>query len=365
MPREVVHTMKMRQGVHRRAEGQILVLFAGGLAVFLILIGLVIDGGMAFLSRRDAQNSADLAALAGTKVVADLYVKGASPISVYQAIDASALGNNCLGAGDTTPCTWTASYVDVARNVLGAVTAGSALPSGTFGVQVHVTRLPVTFIAGPAMRLLGQDPIDAWNVQTVATALTYQAEQVAAAGGMLPIGWRAPEDFTYNQVYRFTTGGLDVPGNFGWLSWTGDGSTQTMNGWVCAPSNPEINLPDYIEGNTGASNSSTIRDCIQRYIDQKIPVLIPVIGEADPPSACPDGAVTGNGSSSQYCIVGVVSVILTDFILTTTNGQPVIKEIEGFVQQVYAFQPGVVPADAIGVAPPKLDSKFYYLGLVQ
>ncbi len=78
--------MKMRQGVHRRAEGQILVLFAGGLAVFLILIGLVIDGGMAFLSRRDAQNTADLAALAGTKVVADLYVKGTSPITVNCAV---------------------------------------------------------------------------------------------------------------------------------------------------------------------------------------------------------------------------------------------------------------------------------------
>ena len=360
--------MPKQQKMRERAEGQILVLFAGGLVVFLLLIGLVIDGGVAFLNRRDAQNTADLASLAGTKVVADLYVKGASPVSVYDAIEASAQGNNCLGASDPTPCTWTASYVGIARNDLGAVTQGSTPPSGTFGVQVNVVRQPVTFIAGPAIRLLNGGSLDSWNVQTVATALTYQSNQVAPAGAMLPIGWRAPFDpdtgaldFTYNQVYNFTTGGLDVPGNFGWLSWDGNGSTPALNGWVCQPSNPEITLPDYVEGNTGASNSSTIRDCLQRYIDQKIPVLIPVIGEADPSTACAQGAVWGHGSGSEYCVVGVVAVILTDY---TLQGNVAIKNIEGFVQQVYAFQPGVVPADA-SAQPPELNSKFYYLGLVQ
>lgn len=343
-----------RRGLRERTEGQILVLFAGGLAVLLILVGLVVDGGGAFLNRRDAQNTADLAALAGTKVIADLYVKGTSPVTVHQAIDASAQGNNCLGASASTPCTWTAEYVDIAQNAVGSVTPGSAPPNGTFGVRVNVNRVPRTFFLG----VLGQG---AWSVDTRATALTYQAQQVAPAGAMLPIGWRAPADFTYNQVYSFTTGGLDVPGNFGWLSWTGDGSTPTLNGWVCTPSNPEITLPEYVDGNTGASNSSTIRDCLKRYIDQKIPVLIPVIGEAIPASACPDGPVTGNGSNSQYCVIGVVSVVLTDY---TLQGNVAIKEIEGYVQQVHAFQPGVVPANA-NAQPPALDSRFYYLGLVQ
>lgn len=354
--------MKMRHGARRHAEGQILALFAGGLAVFLIVTGLVIDGGMAFLNRRDAQNTADLAALAGTKVVADLYVKGSSPITVYDAIDRSALGNNCLGADAATPCTWTANYVGIARNVLGEVTPGSVPPSGTFGVQVRVTRLPVTFIAGPAMQALGVDPIEAWNVRTVATALTYESNQVAPAGGLLPVGWRAPEDFTFNQVYRFTTGGLDVPGNFGWLSWDGRGDARTLGEWVCTPSNPEIILPDYVEGNTGASNSSTIRDCLKRYIDQKIPVLLPVIGEADPPSLCPNGVVTGQGNNAEYCVIGVVSVILTDY---TLQGNVAIKELEGFVQRISAFQPGVIPANLGDARPPALDSNSFTLGLVE
>lgn len=351
----------------RRAEGQVLVLFAGGLVAFLLIVGLVIDAGSAFLNRRDAQNTADLAALAGTKVVADLYVKGSSPVSVYDAIDASAQGNDCLGEVAATPCTFSADYVGITHNVIAAVTEGSTPPAGTFGVRVNVTRQPVSFIAGPAIRLFCQifgqcgGSIDTWNVQTVATALTYQDSQAAAAGSMLPIGWRAPEDFTYNQLYRLTTGGLDVPGNFGWLSWDGSTDTPSLNGWVCTPSNPEIVLPEYIDGNTGASNSSTIRDCLRYYIENKIPVLIPIVGEADPPSACPDGPVTGNGMSSEYCVIGVAAFVLTDY---TLQGNVAIKELEGFFQQVYAFQPGVIPA-GVTPEPPGLDSKFYYLGLVE
>ncbi|MBD0324712.1 MAG: hypothetical protein ICV72_15210, partial [Aldersonia sp.] len=67
-------------GAHRitgRAErGQVAVIFAGGLVTLLLATGLVLDGGIAFLSRREAQNVADLAAMAGTKTVADHYVKG-------------------------------------------------------------------------------------------------------------------------------------------------------------------------------------------------------------------------------------------------------------------------------------------------
>jgi hypothetical protein len=363
--------VKTRRRVHQHAEGQILVLFAGGFAVFLVLVGLVVDGGFAFLNRRDAQNTADLAALAGTKVVADLYVKGSSPVSVYDAVDASARANDCLGTGSGTPCTWTASYIGISRNPLGTVAPGTTPPAGTYGVQVHVTRTPATFLVGPALRLMGLNPIDTWNVRTVAAALTYQSQQVAPAGAMLPIGWRAPFDadgnldFNFNQVYKFTTGALDVPGNFGWLSWTGAGDTPTLEGWVCTPSNPQLFLPEYVDGNSGASNSAQIRACLQYYIDHKIPVLIPVIGKAAPPNeaACAEGPVWGHGQA-EYCVVGVVSVILTNYTLAE-HGNPVIKNIEGFVQQVTAFQPGVVPADVTGAAPPALNSKSYYLGLVQ
>ena len=290
--------MKRSGGVRERSEGQVLVLFAGGLLTLILFVGLVIDGGNAFLNRRDAQNTADLAALAGTKVVADLYVKGSSPITVYDAIDKNARDNDCPGAAAPTPCTWTADFVRLDGTSLGAVTAGSPMPAGTLGVAVSVSRHPRTyFLSLPPMSQT------TWDVSTTATAMTFQSKDVAPPGALLPIGWKAPNSYLnpvggvyVPQVYRLTDGALDVPGNFGWLSWDGSGATNILNGWVCTPSNPEIILPSYVDGNTGASNSSTIRDCLQHYIDAKIPVLIPIVGVAIPPSACPGGPAPATGA---------------------------------------------------------------------
>ena len=358
-----VHRVNETDGVRDRAEGQILVLFAGSLLFLIVLVGLVIDGGNAFLNRRDAQNTADLASLAGTKVVADLYVKGSSPITVYNAVEESVQGNNCEGATAVTPCTWTADYVDLSGTSLGRVTTATMMPSGTLGVSVQVNRQPRTFFLGlPPMSMT------AWNVSTTATAMTFESVNLAPQGALLPIGWRAPDSYLnppggvyVPQVYRLTDGALDVPGNFGWLSWDGSGDTPTLAGWVCSPSNPEITLPDYIDGNTGASNSNDIRDCLQRYIDQKIPVLIPIIVEANPMSACPNGPVYGQGSHSEYCMIGLVSLTLTSI---TTDSNVAIKNVEGFVTRTYAIQPGVVEPNA-GAGPPSLNSQFYYLGLVK
>ena len=357
------YPVKEAGGVGDRAEGQILVLFAGSLLFLIVLVGLVIDGGNAFLNRRDAQNTADLASLAGTKVVADIYVKGSSTITAYDAIDESVLGNNCDGATAATPCTWTADYVDLSGTPLGPVSAGTSMPSGTYGVSVNVNRQPRTFFLGlPPMSMT------AWDVSTTATAMTFESKSLAPQGALLPIGWRAPDSYLYPpnggyvpQVYRLTDGSLDVPGNFGWLSWDGSGDTPTLAGWVCSPSNPQITLPDYIDGNTGASNSRDIRDCLQRYIDQKIPVLIPIIGEANPMSSCPNGPVYGQGSHSEYCMIGLVSLTLTSI---TTDSNVAIKNVEGFVTRTYAIQPGVVEPNA-GAGPPSLSSQFYYLGLVK
>lgn len=355
--------MKTGRSVREGREGQILVLFAGSLLILIVLVGLVIDGGNAFLNRRDAQNTADLAALSGTKVVADLYVKGSSPVSVYEAVDKSARDNGCAGEAAVTPCTWTAEYVNLAGTSLGSVTAGSSMPADTLGVRVNVSRQPRTFFLGlPPMSLTS------WDVSTTATAMTFESNGLLPQGALLPIGWRAPDSYlnppdgTYiSQVYRLTDGVLDAPGNFGWLSWDGSGDTPTLAGWVCSPSNPEITLPDYVEGNTGASNSSSIRDCLQTYIDRKIPVLIPIIGDANPPEACPYGPVHGQGSSAEYCIIGIASLTLTSI---STDSNVAVKNIDGFVTRTFAIQPGVVEANA-GAGPPSLYAQFYYLGLVE
>jgi uncharacterized membrane protein len=57
--------MKKRQ----QERGQVLVLFAGGVVVLLTVAALAFDVGMMLLERRDEQNAADAAALAGARYI--------------------------------------------------------------------------------------------------------------------------------------------------------------------------------------------------------------------------------------------------------------------------------------------------------
>ena len=60
----------IRRIVRSRDErGQVLVLFAGGLIVLFIVAALAFDVGMVLVERRDEQNAADAAALAGARYV--------------------------------------------------------------------------------------------------------------------------------------------------------------------------------------------------------------------------------------------------------------------------------------------------------
>lgn len=58
----------------RRERGQILILFAGGLVLILLIAALVFDVGQNLLDRRTEQNAADAAALAGA-----MHIVGAAP----------------------------------------------------------------------------------------------------------------------------------------------------------------------------------------------------------------------------------------------------------------------------------------------
>ena len=103
--------MSTRPSYRRRSgeRGQVLPLMAGGLVALLLFVGLVIDTGVAFQSRRAAQNVSDLSAMAGTRIIAQGYLDPSLTLSgadVYNAIESSAEINGC-----PDPCGWTAQYV--------------------------------------------------------------------------------------------------------------------------------------------------------------------------------------------------------------------------------------------------------------
>lgn len=330
-----------QRGERSRGErGQILVIFAGGLITVILTVGLVIDAGNAFLNRRDGQNMADFAAVAGTKVVADYYVKAPSFTSadVYNAISARMSANNCRASG-ATPCTWTASFIDRNEAVLGPVVAtASGIPYNAQGVVVRVNLQPRTYFLGA----VGQTT---WTVTTDATALTARTT-TAPPGELLPIGTNPPQPYETNKVYTLTDG--YGPGQFGWLSWTGANATGILAASICNPDNPAMTFPTWVPGEPGAHNGSDVRACLDRWIASGATLLIPIFDACQP---C-------NGNNASYHVTGLAAFVLTGY----DGSGPAITSLSGrFVE----YSPlTFVPAGS-GAGPPQPGDPTYFLGLVR
>lgn len=310
-------------------RGQSLTLFAVFLTVLLLGAGLVVDGGLAFYNRRQGQNAADLAALAGTHVVVDHYTKGGrSGGEVHDAITESVQANGCLPAGDT-PCTWTADYVRPSATggkvSLGAVENGGSIPALTQGVNVNIHRMPRTFF----LPVVGQST---WDVST--EAIAYAARSAGLPPGqVLPIAVDPPNNnFIPNGVYELTAG-KDAPGNFSWLSWNGSNSSGVLANSLCNPDNPALSFPVWIDGDPGKSNDSDVRECVDKWINNKSVVLLPMWAQ-----------VQDTGNNTEFHIVGLGAFVLLG------KGQPAIDTIRGRFVQYYPL-PSIGPNATWG-APP-------------
>ena len=321
-------------------RGQIVVIFASGLITLILMVGLVIDAGNAFLNRRDGQNTADLAVMAGTKVVVDYYVKapGLTSADVYNAISARMSANNCSASG-ATPCTWTASFIDRNEAVLGPVVASaSGIPYNTQGVVVHVSRQPRTYFLG----LVGRTN---WDVTTDATALTARTT-TAPPGDLLPIGANPPQPYETNREYTLTDG--NGPGQFGWLSWTGANATGILASSICNPDNPALAFPVWVPGEPGAHNGSNVRACLDKWVASGATVLVPVFDACQP---C-------NGNNASYHVTGLAAFVLTGY----DGSGPAIQTLRGrFIR--HSSLTSVAPGSMSG--PPQPGDPTYFLGLVR
>src|SRR4051794_3380504 len=92
-----------------RERGQVLVIFAGGLILFLVVAALVFDVGLNLLDRRAEQNASDAAALAGARHLPAGYTyhagcAGASSslLAVKTACDVAADNGFVDGVGNKT-----------------------------------------------------------------------------------------------------------------------------------------------------------------------------------------------------------------------------------------------------------------------
>ena len=353
--------MLRAEAAGRRQDGQILALFAGGVIVLILIAGLVIDGGNVFLQRRDAQNAADIGSMAGTKRIADYYVKPTGTPgkaftgsdNAFTQIASKMTVNGCPTGGD---CAWTARYVGPRSGAtfvdLGPVGASDgAPPSGALGVKVDVTKNPRTYFLG----IIGRTT---WRVDTVATSLAGKLPG-APGGQLLPIGMTQMP--TQEGTIYALTSGANGPGNFGWVSWDGSNSAGSLATSVCTPNNPPFSLPLEFPGDPGKTNASSVRTCLQQWVDSKTPVLIPIVLKTNDPANTP-GCTTGGGGGNgfSYCVVAIAAFVLTGF------AQPAVDQINGRFLGTIPYSvasnpnvPGTVNQ------PPEENSPLYAIGLAQ
>ena len=166
----------------KRSEGQALVLMAFALIALAAMVGLAIDGGRLYSQRRQAQNAADAAAMAGTRELAVVIGNcsggsAAADLAVREAIIEIAYLN---GVEHGTPNGHIeAQYVDADGQALGWVGAGG-IPNGATGVRVTMTMTDTATF----MKVVGQDTL---STAGEATGMVGEVRTLAGGAGLLPI----------------------------------------------------------------------------------------------------------------------------------------------------------------------------------
>lgn len=293
-------------------HGQSLVLVALLMIGMLAFLGLVLDGGYAFVTRRRGQDAADAAALAGVRML--VLQKSESVIS--GTITTFALANRTESIADVT-----ASYIDSNGNNIARIPNGS-VPSVATGIRVTTTlRFQPFFLS----LLIGNNRIP---IQSVA----------AAQGGMPTAGaLLAPMTLAcdYNPsnpgacplvpgVSYALQGDYQLPGGFQWVDWSGGASANDIVKYLTLewkgpkvmadkqnlyidPATPRPNPSPWIPSGPGVQPNNNIRDALDCWLDLDKPgCWLPPGGPkpADRTWLVPVyNAQSGTGNTAEYHVV--------------------------------------------------------------
>lgn len=167
---------------NREARGQVLVIVAVGMIVFISMVGLVIDGGNAWGHQRGTQNAADSAAKAGAVVVQEFLGGGAvDGDDVACAVEAAADANgSSVESAEYTNHEGTPYSPSAA---VGACGSGGAIPSGAQGVKATATEDFDTFLMG----VIGFDQVTARADATAVVGPVGEVCAPSAGCAILPV----------------------------------------------------------------------------------------------------------------------------------------------------------------------------------
>ena len=277
---------------HEGERGQVLVLFAGGLVALLIVAALAFDVGMMLVERRDQQNAADAAALAGARYVL------VDETEAEAAARRLALEN---GFQDSDP------NVNVHVHIPAIHGRYAGLP-GFIEVQIEATRASI--FGGVIGR--ANWPVGAFAVATNDQDLTFPFSMLAldpteckaltvSGGGVI----EAYENIQSNSNGSECTGdpvGMSRTGGATINVFAPDATCRVVGEFKDEGSGPPITC-------TKAENSFALPDPLRNLSAPAKPALAPpmvfadptVLPPPEPPKNCPGGTPAPSEGSPTKC----------------------------------------------------------------
>jgi hypothetical protein len=323
------------------SRGQVLVIVAMGMVVFLAMVALVIDGGHAWGRQRDTQNGTDAAAEAGAVLLAvNLPFKAADETAPNT--DADVLAAVQKVAGDNDIDLDSAEYTTFEGDPLG-VAVGSLgdapPPDAAEGVLATASSEFDTFLAG----IIGFNQLTATTDATAVAGYLIEAPGGSVIPLTIPVtvpfcdGSGDLQDGTDDWIpgveYVIALCKNEADGNVGWLDWDAgnrDERTDECRGngtgeLACSieePNNPPLQIPGWFYvTETGNTNAGQVQEAMESWIGRD--VMIPIFdatckdGPLDPEEDCPTGP--GNGQGTWYHFQNWVSITLTSVHIQGSN----------------------------------------------
>jgi hypothetical protein len=304
----------------KKENGQAIVILAVAIVVLLAFVALAIDAGNGYTAKRQVQNAADAAALAGARqIVLECAKLGQNPgpneasirDRVTQMVDANSSGAafHAYFVGEDG-----ARLSDNEIGTLGAVPCNC--PSRGQGVEVIASNSTTSFFAG----LIGKPTLD---VQATAKARYGAVNQVTS--GLYPFTRRnVPLEYGQEVNLRVLDNADTAPGNFGWLTWDGANSTPKLcasltapgnsqtyfnpgvpPNWVADPNDHAIAIGKWVQGLPGNKNANCVKELLQWHIDNQTAMIIPLYDD-----------VTEQGSHVNYKVASFAAFQIHSFDFT-------------------------------------------------
>lgn len=263
------------------STGQSLVIIALLMLGMLAFLGLILDGGAAYLARRRSQDASDSAAFASVRVLALRTSNGITVENqISSTINSYAMANRIAGISDVT-----AAYIDANGNNICTLPCGG-VPTSPLATGIRVTttlRFQPYFISV----MLGNNPIP---IQSVAAA---QSGRPSVGALLAPMTLKYPCMYDpnnpsscglqYNVSYQLM-GDPTTPGGFQWVDWSGGASANDIVNYLklkwtgplvmadraniyINPATPRPTPSPWIPSGPGVQPNNNIQDALDCWLD--------------------------------------------------------------------------------------------------